>query len=638
MAARAGVIWIRFGLAWIGCVAIGASPALSQTAQTVAAGVAVFPAPRGPNFASHNAGWVALDDYLLVIDAGPGDTGRTVMDAAVGAADSPSRFVAYTLGAPLGTPSEGLEGATRLVAAGGDPSVTARDAGGADRVESPTRSSAAVLRVPPGTTLESSGRLVELHPVDGRAGGALAVYVSDSGTLFVGDLVGLGRGADPLSIDAWIRALRRLERLNPSIVVPGRGPIAGPEVLVATRTALEGIKRDISRAMASGTSREQVLSEVRRDDSSVLREGTVARVYDELVGLVPATTFVEELGLREGPSPVAASPGWTRPTKVVVADFWPGRTEQLALVAPGVEVVVASTPEEAAEVGRDADAILGWLTPEIFNGSPNLRWVQLNAAGVENYVTIPGFAESDVVLSNSQRIFGLGGAEHVLGMVLSLSRRLHTALVLQQEHRWDIAPLTGPTPYIGTGSELLELKGRTMLVVGLGGIGTETARVASGIGMRVIATRGSSRTGPSFVDYVGLASELLDLVPEADVIVNAVPLTSVTEGMFDDAFFAATKPTAIFVNIGRGRTVDTPALMRALREGRIAGAGLDVTEPEPLPADHELWDIPNVLITPHLGGDGDGHMERMWLLFRENLRRFVNGEPLLAVVDKRRGY
>jgi phosphoglycerate dehydrogenase-like enzyme/glyoxylase-like metal-dependent hydrolase (beta-lactamase superfamily II) len=631
MAVRPRAIWRRSTLAWIawiGCVAFGASPALSQNPQTVAAGVVVFPTAGGPTFDS-NAGWVATDDYLLLIDPGPGEAGRTAMEAAVGSANSPARFVVHTVGAPpgappgapVGTPGNVSEGATRLVAAGGDPISTA-----------------AVMRVPPGTTLESAGRRVELHPVGDRAGGALAIYVKDSGTLFAGDLIGLGRGANPLSLDAWIRALRRLERLGPTIVVPGRGPIAGPEALVATRTALESLKRDISRAMTSGTSREQVLSDVRPDNLSVLPEGAVARVYDELVGLLPATAFVEELGLREGPSPVASSPGWTRPTKVVLADFWPGRTDQLALVAPGVEVVVASTPEEAAELGRDADAILGWLTPEIFNGSPNLRWVQLNAAGVENYVTIPGFAESDIVLSNSQRIFGLGGAEHVLGMVLALSRRLHTALVLQQEHRWDIAPLTGPTPYIGAGSELLELKGRTMLVVGLGGIGTETARVADGIGMRVIATRGSSRSGPSFVEYVGLSSELLDLVPEADVIVNAVPLTSVTEGMFDDAFFAATKPTAIFVNIGRGRTVDTSALMRALREGRIAGAGLDVTEPEPLPADHELWDMPNVLITPHLGGDGDGHMERMWLLFRENLRRFVNGEPLLSVVDKRRGY
>ncbi len=174
--------------------------------------------------------------------------------------------------------------------------------------------------------------------------------------------------------------------------------------------------------------------------------------------------------------------------------------------------------------------------------------------------------------------------------------------------------------------------------MGLGGIGTEVARLAHGIGMRVIATRASRREGPPFVNYVGLSSELLTLAAEADVIVNCVPLTPSTENMFDEEFFQATKQTAYFVNIGRGKTVDTAALTRALRDRRLAGAGLDVTEPEPLPPDHELWGLPNVIITPHVGGDSDAHMERIWLLFRENLRRFVAGEPLLSVVNKRRGY
>ena len=350
------------------------------------------------------------------------------------------------------------------------------------------------------------------------------------------------------------------------------------------------------------------------------------------------TTFATNLGLREGPSPTADSPGWTRPTKVVVTDLWPGRTEELGLVAPGVTLVVARDAEEVlGEVG-DADAVLGVLTSEILARGEKLRWVQIPAAGVERYVGLPGLAERDIVLTNAQRIFAPGGAEHVLAMTLVLSRRLHTALALQRERRWDITPLTGATPYSGSGSELLELRGRTMLVVGLGGIGTEVARLAHGIGMRVVATRNSRREGPPFVDYVGLASELDSLVAEADVIVNSVPLTPTTEGMFDSGFFSRTKPTAYFINIGRGRTVDTDALTAALREGRIAGAGLDVTEPEPLPAEHELWSMPNVIITPHIGGDSDAHMERMWLLFQENLRRFVVGERLLSVVDLARGY
>ena len=618
-------------VATLALVLLGTLPVEAQNPQRLAEGVVVL-STSGATGSADNTGLVELSDHVLVIDGRAVGGGSGTIEGIRGS--KPVRFSVRTWGG-FDDRTEVAEGGPTRLSAG---LIGAATSGLGDSAGAMQESARSVLTVPSGASLESAGRHVQLHHVDDRGGTALTVYVAEAGVLFAGDLVGRGRGSTPLPIDAWIRSLGRLARLNPRLVVPGSGPVTGPEVLEATRTALQDLKERVARAMAVQRSRERVVEEVGLDRFALLPEGTVEQVYAELSGLRPATAFVEELGLTEGPSPTAGTPGWIRPSKVVVADFWPGRTEQLALVAPGVEVVVAATPNEAAQVGRDADAILGWLTPQIFREARNLRWVQLNAAGVEGYVTIPGFAESDITLSNAQRIFGPGGAEHVLGMVLTLSRRLHTARDLQREHRWDITPLTGPTPYTGTGSELLELRGRTLLVVGLGGIGTEVARVASGIGMRVIATRGSRRDGPPFVDYVGLSSELLTLTPEADVIVNSVPLTPATEGMFDDAFFAATKPTAFFVNIGRGRTVDTDALVRALREGRIAGAGLDVTEPEPLPADHELWDIPNVLITPHLGGDGDGHMERMWLLFRENLRRFVNGEPLLSVVDKRRGY
>lgn len=349
-------------------------------------------------------------------------------------------------------------------------------------------------------------------------------------------------------------------------------------------------------------------------------------------------SVADRLGLAEGPSPDRATPGWEPPRKVVVADLWPGRTADLAEVAPGVELVVAADPDAAAAAAVDADAVLGMVTPAILANAERLRWIQVPAAGVERFLTMPGLAASGATLTNAQAIFAPGAAEHALGMALMLGRRLHTARDLQREGRWETEPLTGPDPYSGAGSELLELRGRTMLVIGLGGIGTETARIAHGIGMRVIATRNSSREGPEFVERVGLASELLDLVPEADVIVNAVPLTPATDGLADDAFFARTKPTALYISLGRGRTTDTDALLRALDEGRLAGAGLDVTEPEPLPADHPLWARPDVIITPHVGGDSDRHMERMWELFRENLRRFAAGEPLLSVVDLERGY
>ena len=607
----------------LGSILLVASPIASQTIQRVADGVAVVAVPAGTNALARNAGWVEFDDHLLIVDGGSIDTWSEMLEIVRESTEKPARFVVHTYGSPMGGVGPTPQGLTRLVAS------TTRDA----------NASGDVVTFPSNIVLADGGHRVELKDVgDDQAGGALTVYVVNAGVLFAGDLVGRGRGSEPLPIDGWIRSLERLERLGPRVVVPGRGSVGGFDMLGTTRLALVHLKTRVTEAVNDGKTREQVLETVFSDNVEILPEGMVGHVYDELVGLQAAKAFVNGLGLREGSAPTATTPGWSRPTKVVVADFWPGRTAQLALAVPGVEIVVASDLRQATDAAKDADAIMGWLTPEIVRSARKLRWAQLPAAGVESYLAHPDIVQSDIVLTNAQRVYAIGGAEHVLGMVLVLSRRLHTALSLQRDRQWDVTPLTGPTPYSGKGSELLELRGRTLLVVGLGGIGTEVARLAHGIGMRVIATRGSRREGPPFVEYVGLASELLTLVPDADVIVNSVPLTPSTENMFDDEFFATTKPTAYFVNIGRGKTVDTDALTRALRDGRIAGAGLDVTEPEPLPADHELWGMPNVIITPHIGGDSDEHMERLWLLFRENLRRFVNGEPLLSVVDKRRGY
>jgi phosphoglycerate dehydrogenase-like enzyme len=186
--------------------------------------------------------------------------------------------------------------------------------------------------------------------------------------------------------------------------------------------------------------------------------------------------------------------------------------------------------------------------------------------------------------------------------------------------------------------DFMELDGRTMLVVGLGGIGSQVARKAHGLGMRVIATRGSRREGPDYVEYVGLADEVNVLAARADVVVNTVPLTDATLGMFDAEFFAAMKPSAYFISVGRGKSTVTDDLVAALQNGEIAGAGLDVTDPEPLPEGHVLWTMPRVLITPHTGGRSDRSRDRLFLLVQENLRRYVAGEPLISVVDIARGY
>ena len=183
-----------------------------------------------------------------------------------------------------------------------------------------------------------------------------------------------------------------------------------------------------------------------------------------------------------------------------------------------------------------------------------------------------------------------------------------------------------------------ELTGKTMLVAGLGGIGTEVAKRAHGLGMRVIATRNSSREGPDYVDYVGLAHELNTLAAEADVVVNALPLTNETTYIFDEEFFDAMKSDSIFVSVGRGKSTVTADLISALESGKLYGAGVDVTDPEPLPADSELWNMDNVIITPHIASNGGLSVDRYKVVVLENLRRYVAGEKMLSPVDLSRGY
>ncbi|MDH3409910.1 MAG: D-2-hydroxyacid dehydrogenase, partial [Gammaproteobacteria bacterium] len=187
-----------------------------------------------------------------------------------------------------------------------------------------------------------------------------------------------------------------------------------------------------------------------------------------------------------------------------------------------------------------------------------------------------------------------------------------------------------------TGS-MQSIGGKTVLVLGLGGIGLQSARRLAALDMKIIATRRSSREGPSFVDYVGLSSERLELAAQADFIVNALPLTAETTGILDAEFFAAAKRGAHFINVGRGKTVVTDDLVAALESGQLAGAALDVTDPEPLPADHALWQMGNVIITPHVASRG-GNFIRHSMLAKENLRRFVAGEALYNVVVAERGY
>ena len=339
-------------------------------------------------------------------------------------------------------------------------------------------------------------------------------------------------------------------------------------------------------------------------------------------------SVIDQMGLEESSSPLREMSNWAPPKKIVVLAENEARVQYFLKAAPDVQIVGVRGPREAMAQLSDADALVGMCSPQLVANAPKLKWVQSQLAGVDDCIEVPRIQNGEILFTNMQRVNGSNVAEHAMALTLTLTRRLNAALENQAEGSWNRRGLGPP----------LDLDGATMLVVGLGGIGTEIARRARAFNMRVIATRNSSRNGPAFVSYVGLADELPELISEADVVINATPLTPATEGLFNSELFGRMKRTAYFINIGRGGSVVTSDLVDALQSGTIAGAGLDVTDPEPLPDNHPLWSTPNVVITPHVAGASQIKLDRMWAVFRENIRRFAAGDKMLSVVSVEQGY
>ena len=303
----------------------------------------------------------------------------------------------------------------------------------------------------------------------------------------------------------------------------------------------------------------------------------------------------------------------------------------LRAAAPDLRVIAGLSREEALEIADEVDGIDGrYCTPEFLRAAVKLQWVQSTSAGVERYIAVAELRDNDgIVLTNMRAVHGPTIADHAFAMLLALTRDL--PYYLDPAHR-------GTWNRRGSGGQPIALQNRTLLVVGLGGIGTEVARRGKGFGMRVTAIRRSDTPPPPFVDRQAKPDELMELLAEADVVALCVPLTKQTEGMIGADELAAIKKDAYLVNVGRGKVVDTDALVQALESGHLAGACLDVTDPEPLPSDHALWSMPNVVITPHMSSRSELTRERWNAVYLENLGRFGAGRPLLNVVDKSAGY
>ncbi|MGA9574805.1 MAG: D-2-hydroxyacid dehydrogenase [Lysobacterales bacterium] len=341
--------------------------------------------------------------------------------------------------------------------------------------------------------------------------------------------------------------------------------------------------------------------------------------------------LIEQLGLRESATASRDLPGWSPPKKIIVRAGRPDQVEELRAIAPGVEFIEVDSLEQAVAEAADTQAVLGMCDEEILSAAPELFWIQVYSAGVEWCVENPGMHKGNKLLTNGQKIGSPALAEHAVAMMMMLARGLDIYYANQLKGEWLRETELNRNDH-------MELAGRTLLVVGLGGIGTQVAMRGHGLGMQVIAIRNSRREGPEYVEYVGLPDELHELATRADVVINTVPLTDKTQGIFNAAFFTAMQPEAYFISVGRGASTVTDDLVAALKSGSIAGAGLDVTDPEPLPRGHPLWTMPRVIITPHVAGRSDRGRDRLYLMVKENLRRYVNGEPMLSVVDIERGY
>ncbi len=325
---------------------------------------------------------------------------------------------------------------------------------------------------------------------------------------------------------------------------------------------------------------------------------------------------------------IEASAQASKRLKVIIPAMKPEDLSELKAAAPGVELVPCRNEAEAIDQVRDADASLGFISPRIIRAGKSLKWVQQLSAGVEHLMEIPELVRGDITLTNMQRVYGPEIADQAIGYLLAFTRSLAHFVRTSGDQEWRPG---------GPGVVLDELMGKTLVLIGLGGIGSEIARRAAGFGMRVLATDPKVLERPPFVEELHKPVAFHALLPRADVVASAVPLTKVSRKMIGAKEFGMMKPGVILINVSRGGVVDTPALVEALDRKQVAAAGLDVTDPEPLPKGHPLWSR-NVIITPHSAGQSPGGERRRHEVLCENLRRFAAGEMLLNIVDKTVGY
>jgi D-2-hydroxyacid dehydrogenase (NADP+) len=315
-----------------------------------------------------------------------------------------------------------------------------------------------------------------------------------------------------------------------------------------------------------------------------------------------------------------------QPKKILVMGAGPDIKEYQS-VSPKAQVIPVTKETVMQEIG-DADAFIGTITPEMVRAGKKLKWTQIMSAGVETVLFKSGgtdLRDSNIVLTNNQIVQGPEIADHALAMLLYLTRRLY-------DPAWT-SPTRGAGQYPG-----IELRGRTALVIGVGGIGTQISFRAWAFGMNVIGVDPEDIPYSPVIQRVVKPDQLNQVLPLADVVFISAPHTPMSHKMVGPAQFELMKQGAYFIAVSRGGIYDLPSLVKGLDSNRLAGAGVDVTDPEPLPKDNALWKFKNAVITPHIAGRSDKDHARMVGTIKANIERFVNDQPLINVVDKQKGY
>jgi cyclase len=590
-------------------------------------------------FGGSNNIWVVFDDYVVVIDANFPKEAGDVIAAVTKTTAKPIRYVLDThhhgdhaygnaVFAQAGASIVAQSNCARLLRVDGLKDFAEAGRGPTGRPD--VRNSS--LKVPnlvfdDKLVLDDGKQRVEfLFRGHAHTAGDAFAYLPRHKVLCTGDACVNGAfnfmgHADSAS---WIRVLESVQQLDIETVCPGHGPIAGKELLEKQKRYFVELRRQVEQGIKEGKDIDDVVKNI---DMPWYKEWTgtkpapenIKHVYDEMTGRIMPWDLVEEFGVLEGPSPTKDTPGWTPPRRIIVPNLMPARLAELKRVAPEVLFIPVKTAVDAAKEVADADAVIGFCTPELLRAGKKLRWIQLGHAGARTELP-PELHQRQIVLTDSELMYGPPVADQSFALLLSLTR-----------------DLAGPHKE-RTFLKRQELHGKTMLVVGLAGAGNQIARRGQAFGMRVMALDFDEKLQkPDSVFSLDAPAKLMELLTQADVVVIACPLTSQTKDLMSAKQLRAMKPSAYLVNVAPAGLVNLPDLAAALKAGKIAGAALEISNAESTPGVRGLRELPNVVLSPSVAHQGSSGRDRQWRLWCENLRRFVAGERLVCVVDKSGG-